>query len=55
MAVLDEEGEERPDGVDEEEEDGGCAECENHHAAAHLVGEVERAGLERMEEELSQQ
>lgn len=45
MAVLDEEGEKRPDGVDEEEEDGGCAEREDHDAAAH-VGEARREEVE---------
>ena len=51
MAVLHEEGEERPDGVDVEENDGGCAEREDDDAAAHVVGEVERAGWEVVGEE----
>ena len=51
MAVLHEEGEERPDGVDEEEDYSGCAEREDDDAAAHVVGEVERAGWEVVEEE----
>jgi len=44
VAIFDKEGEEGPDGVDEEEDYGGCAEREDHDAAAHVVG----AGRERL-------
>ena len=43
MAVFHKQREEGPDRVDQEKDDGCCANGEEHDAAAH-VGEVEEGG-----------